>query len=86
MLRGRESETPRLQRSRFPVTYPGELTVSLQETNSNSAKQQVELESRLEELRKENDKLRQQLNLLEGIYDLHATKIAAKAQYGVQSG
>ncbi|MBW4494306.1 MAG: hypothetical protein KME26_14710 [Oscillatoria princeps RMCB-10] len=54
--------------------------MSLQDTNSNSAKQQVELESRLEELRKENDKLRQQLNLLEGIYDFHATKIAAKAQ------
>ncbi len=54
--------------------------MSLQEANSYSEKPQVELESRLEELKKENEKLRQQLNLLEGIYDFHATKIAAKAQ------
>ncbi|WP_026098847.1 hypothetical protein [Kamptonema formosum] len=51
-----------------------------QDANSYTEKPQVELESRLEDLKKENDRLRQQLNLLEGIYDFHATKIAAKAQ------
>lgn len=54
--------------------------MSRQEANSYSEQPQTELESRLEDLKKENEKLREQLNLLEGIYDFHATKIAAKAQ------